>query len=102
MDGPYDLDAVMALPSGWAERVIAAPRVHAPGRVFAYDNGASYLLGVGLAERVGTSLGAFAEEALFAPLGMRDVRWLRGPDGHDVGCAHLRIRAQDLGVVGEL
>ena len=102
VDGPYDLDAVMALPGGWARRVIAAPRIHPPGRVFAYDNGGSYLLGVALAERVGMPLSAFAEQELFAPLGIRESEWLRGPDGYDVGCAHLRLRAPDLGRLGDL
>ncbi|HWG98271.1 MAG TPA: serine hydrolase [Pilimelia sp.] len=33
-DGPYEIDQVMALPRGWLDRVVAAPRTAAPGTAF--------------------------------------------------------------------
>jgi CubicO group peptidase (beta-lactamase class C family) len=102
VDGPWDIDAVMALPNGWLRRVAEAPRVHVPGRVFAYDNGGYLLLGAALAEVAGEPLSGFAARELFGPLGIREWRWLRSPEGVDVGAAHLRLRAGDLGRLAEL
>jgi CubicO group peptidase (beta-lactamase class C family) len=52
-DGPFDVDAVMALPGGWLERIAAAPAVTAPGTAFRYDNGGAHLLAAALERLVG-------------------------------------------------
>jgi CubicO group peptidase (beta-lactamase class C family) len=101
-DGPYDIDEVMALPSGWLERVTAAPRVGPAGAEFRYDNGASHLLGAALARLVGTSLSEYAARELFGPLGITRWFWPRDPDGLDYGFAHLRLSAGDLAKLGAL
>ena len=102
VDGPWDIDAVTALPGGQVARVASAPRTGTPGRAFRYDNGAAHLLSAGLAQVVGRSVAEYAETELFAPLGVRDAVWPADPDGVSWGFAHLRLSADALGRLGEL
>jgi CubicO group peptidase (beta-lactamase class C family) len=98
----YDTDEVMGLPSGWVERMAAAPRIAAPGTRFHDDDGAAHLFGAALARLVGTSLSEYAAAELFEPLGVREWHWPRDPDGLDYGFAHVRLSAADLGALGRL
>jgi CubicO group peptidase (beta-lactamase class C family) len=95
-DGPFDIDAVMALPGGWLERIAAAPAVAPPGTAFRYDDGGAHLLGVALERLVGEPLAVYAERALFSPLGISDWHWPQDPDGHHLGFGHLRLPASVL------
>jgi CubicO group peptidase (beta-lactamase class C family) len=92
----------MGLPSGWLERMAAAPRIVAPGTRFQYDDGAAHLFGAALATLVGTSLSEYAAAELFEPLGVQEWHWPRDPDGLDYGFGHLRLSAADLGALGRL
>ncbi len=100
--GPWDVDAVTALPGGQVARVASAPRTDPPGRVFRYDNGAAHLLSAGLSAVLGRPVAEFATAELFAPLGIADPPWAADPDGVPYGFAHLRLSAGDLGRLGEL
>lgn len=101
-EGPWEIDEVMARPSGWVDWILAAPRRHEPGLEFAYDNGAAHVLGAALAAATGAPLSAFAHEWLFAPLGISEYEWPRDPDGRDYGFGHLRLRPRELATIGLL
>ena len=100
--GAWDIDEVMARPSGWVDWLLGAPRLHEPGTRFAYDNGAAHVLGAALAAAVGRPLSDYAAEHLFAPLGIGEWDWPRDPDGLDYGFGHLRLRPRDVAKLGEL
>ena len=102
VDGPWDIDAVTALPGGQVARVASAPRTGVPGLAFRYDNGATHLLSAGLAQVLGCPVAEYAAAELFAPLGIRDAVWTADPDGVSYGYAHLRLSADALGRLGEL
>ena len=102
VDGPWDIDAVTALPGGQVARVASAPRTDPPGRVFRYDNGAAHLLSAGLSQVLGRPVAEYAAAELFAPLGITDASWLADPDGVSYGFAHLRLSAASLGRLGDL
>jgi CubicO group peptidase (beta-lactamase class C family) len=102
VDGPWDVDAVTALPGGQVARVASAPRTDPPGSVFRYDNGAAHLVSAGLSAVLGRPVADFAAEELFAPLGIDAPVWLADPDGVTYGFAHLHLSAADLGRLGEL
>jgi CubicO group peptidase (beta-lactamase class C family) len=101
-DGAWEIDAVMARPSGWLRWILSAPRRTEPGVEFAYDNGAAHVLGAAVAAAVGSPLSRFAARELFAPLGIDTFDWPRDPDGHDYGFGHLRLRPRDLAALGAL
>ena len=101
-DGPWEIDEVIALPSGWREHVEAAPQLEPPGTSFRYDNAAVHLLGCALADAVGRSLADYAHEHLFGPLGIDAFEWPSDPEGYSWGFGHLRLRPRDLARIGEL
>jgi CubicO group peptidase (beta-lactamase class C family) len=102
VDGPYDMDEVATLPSGWVRRVAQAPRVDPPGRVFRYDNGAAHLLSAALTGALEEGVDVVAERELFDPLGIEGAGWLRDPEGIAVGPAFLSLSAGHLATLGRL
>jgi CubicO group peptidase (beta-lactamase class C family) len=60
------------------------------------------VLGVAIARATGIPLAAFAEEHLFAALGVADYRWPTDPDGAPLGYGHLELRPRDLVCLGQL
>ena len=101
-DGPWDVDAITALPGGQVGHIAAAPQLDPPGRRFRYDNGSTHLLSAAVSELAGESVADYAARELFGPLGIADADWLADPDGHSFGYAHLRLSAADLGRIGQL
>jgi CubicO group peptidase (beta-lactamase class C family) len=101
-DGPFEIDEVMALPTGWLDRIAAAPQLDPPGTRFRYDNGGAHLLGAALSAVVGMPMAGYAEPRLFEPLGITGWRWPRDPDGYHYGAGHLRLAAADLSKLGRL
>jgi CubicO group peptidase (beta-lactamase class C family) len=100
--GTWELDAVMALPAGWAAHWLDAPQVETPGKKFRYDDGAYHLLGAALVERLRCPLADYAAERLFAPLGIQDWFWPSDPDGLHLGFGHLCLDRPALGALGRL
>jgi CubicO group peptidase (beta-lactamase class C family) len=101
-DGSYDIDAIADAGGSWVEGVLGAPLHGAPGTAFAYNNGATHVLGAMVATATERSLARFAEERLFAPLGILAYRWPRDPEGNALGYGHLELRPRDLARLGEL
>ena len=101
-DGPWEIDEVIALESGWRAHIEAAPQLDEPGTRFRYDNGAVHLLGCALADAVGRSLADYAGEHLFGPLGIDRFEWPSDPEGYSWGFGHLCLRPRDLARIGEL
>ena len=101
-DGPYDVDEVTAIDSGQLRRIAEAPQEAPPGAEFRYDNGASHLLATSLDRVLPVPLADFADEALLAPLGVRDRHWLTDADGIPWGFGHLSVSADALARLGHL
>lgn len=80
------------------ERPIARP----PGEAWTYSGGATALLGGLIARGSGQRLGDFAENRLFAPLGIGSFAWTRGPNGEEAAASGLRLRPRDLAAIGQL
>jgi CubicO group peptidase (beta-lactamase class C family) len=80
------------------ERDIVAP----PGTRFIYSGGATALLGEVLVRSTGLALDAFAEEALFKPLGIERSEWRRDSRERVTPYGGLRLRPRDLAKVGRM
>ena len=101
-DGPWDVDAVTALPGGQVRHVALAPQQDRPGSGFRYDSGASHLLSAAAGEVLGEPVSAFAARELLAPLGIPAPEWRTDPDGVPFGFAHLGLSGAELGTLGQL
>jgi CubicO group peptidase (beta-lactamase class C family) len=79
-----------------AQTLAARARVNKPG-TFSYDSGSYDLLADMLERATGMRIARYAQRRLFAPLGIRDVRW---PGGR--GASGLLLRPRDLLAFGAL
>ena len=55
--------------------VLGRPVADEPGSTFSYNSGLPTVLGYVISRATGQSLGSYAREALFEPLGIADVEW---------------------------
>ena len=81
--------------------VLEQPSARAAGAAYNYNGGLTALLGAILEKVLGHPIDVFAKEALFEPLGILDIEWIRYDDGtpHAGG---LRLRPRDLAKFGQL
>jgi CubicO group peptidase (beta-lactamase class C family) len=82
--------------------ILDRPIVAAPGTRWTYSGGAVALLGTLIARGSGTTLQAFARQALFAPLGIDRFEWAEGKDGVASAASGLRLCPRDLLRIGTL
>lgn len=76
--------------------------VDAPGSTFRYCQIDVYLLSAILAKVSGMNTMAFAEQYLFAPLGITNVDWNTSAEGLPLGFAGLRLDTQGMAKIGYL
>ena len=81
---------------------LAQPLVAAPGSTFHYSNAGAHLLGAALAGAAGQDLAAFAQEALWTPLGIATPHWPRDPQGRPFASGGLHLTPRDLLRLGQL
>lgn len=77
---------------------IAAPQ----GQVYVYNSGGSHIIGLMVAAAAGMPLEAYAQEALFAPLGITMHGWRRTPQGEVIGGYGLQLVPEDMARFGYL
>jgi len=82
--------------------ILSKPITAPPDMVWTYNGGGTDLLGA-IIERVsGKSLEAFAQEALFVPLGISDWEWMKYRNEKIASAVGLRIRPRDAAKIGQL
>ena len=102
VDGPWEIDAVAALPSGHVAHIANAPQLHPPGTRFTYDNGGPHLVSAAASEILGEPVSDYAARHLFTPIGLSDLEWPTDPEGYPTGSDGLRLSADALGALGQL
>ena len=73
-----------------------------PGTGFFYDSGAPHVLSAIIQETTGKTLQEYAQEKLFAPLGITDITWETDPRGITLGCTGLVLSPRDMAKIGYL
>ncbi len=82
--------------------VLELELLNEPGSTFQYSSGVSILLGAVVKEVSSLYADAFAEEYLFAPLGIEDYFWWSYPDGNVQTGGGLYMRPRDMAKLGQL
>lgn len=85
-----------------AGQFYAAPLRHAPGEVFEYSNGSTYMLGRAVAAVAGQSVRDFLLPTLFEPLGILNPLWATCRAGHSFSAYGLHLRTDELARMGRL
>ncbi|MBN2392037.1 MAG: serine hydrolase [Anaerolineae bacterium] len=86
----------------WVQFVLDRPMVAEPGSQFNYNSGCSHVLSAIIAERSGDLTQDFAQERLFAPLGIKNFNWDRDAKGLAIGGWGLQITPRDMARFGYL
>lgn len=82
--------------------VFQKPFAFAPDAVFNYNGGGTDLLGKVIEKASGARIDAFANEALFGPLGITDWQLKDYRNGKQATAAGLRLRPRDTAKLGQL
>lgn len=78
------------------------PLAHTPGTVWNYSSGDAMLLSGVLAQATGMSAGAYAQQVLFGPLGMKQVEWWTDAAGHTLTYCCTDTTSRDFARLGLL
>jgi CubicO group peptidase (beta-lactamase class C family) len=101
-DAPPETMLQMARSRDWVGFVLDRPMTQPPGRAFNYDSGTWHLLSAVLTKKTGMDTLAYARQALFAPLGIREATWRQDPQGIRVGGFGLFLQPRDMAKIGYL
>jgi CubicO group peptidase (beta-lactamase class C family) len=78
------------------------PVAHPPGSAWNYSTLDTQLIAAVMREATGAPLSAFAEEQLFAPMGVGPTEWLADATGGTIGGQNLRMTPRDMAKLGLL
>ena len=73
-----------------------------PGTLFAYNNGATYVLGALVQRVTGEPLSRYLQPRLFDPLGIDPPFWHAHPPERELGFSGLHLRTEDVARFGQL
>ncbi len=98
----FTMEMAYAVHGDGIAHILRKPLIHVPGSVFNYQDCDPHLLGAALERLTGMSLRAFAQQHLFAKLGIRDYVWQAHADGTTYGAYGLYLTPRDMARVGKL
>ena len=82
--------------TSWIDEFMKIPVPHKPGTRFQYSSATSFMLSALVTRTSGVSLHDYLAPRLFAPLGMRSVKWDVGPEGINPGGNGASAVTEDL------
>ena len=86
----------------WLQTMLDLPMATQPGERFNYCTGCSHLLSGILERATGMDAFEFAQQNLFAPLGITQVQWSRDTGGTPIGGWGIQLSPYDLARFGYL
>lgn len=98
----FSLDMAHGSGGNRIRHILDKPLVAAPGSRFEYQDCDPHLLSACLSSAADRNLSRFADEALFAPLGIHDRVWLTDQDGLTYGAYGLYLRPRDFAKIGQM
>ncbi|MDQ3396803.1 MAG: beta-lactamase family protein, partial [Deinococcota bacterium] len=86
----------------WIKGFLALPPERAPGTVFTYNNGATFMLSAILEKLAGTKLLDYLRPRLLEPLGVTEAYWHENPQGITLGFTGLHLTTEAVARFGQL
>ena len=95
------IDGMRAHPD-WVQGALDRPMAAEPGTTFCYDSPGMHILSAILQDATGMTALEFAQQYLFAPLGIQDAIWDIDPQGYNRGWADLYLTPESVAKIGYL
>ena len=92
----------MVASENWVRTFLGAPIAHAPGSVFMYNSGATYMCSAIVQQVTGQRMLQFLTPRLFEPLGITGATWEQCPMRRDTGGWGLSVPTEALAKFGQL
>ncbi|MDR2514647.1 MAG: serine hydrolase [Christensenellaceae bacterium] len=86
----------------WVHYYLNQPFARAPGSVYVYDTGNTYLLSAILQKRTGQTLLDYLKPRLLGPLGYKNPQWFTCPRGVTLGGGGLHLSLEEIARFGQL
>jgi CubicO group peptidase (beta-lactamase class C family) len=86
----------------WVKTFLSLPIEHAPGEVFLYDTGATFMLSAIVQKVTGQKVVDYLQPRLFAPLEIHEKTWDENPFGVNTGGWGLSVTTETLAKFGQL
>lgn len=99
---PRNSEIAMEMADDRYRFILDRPMVSPPGKTWSYNGGAVAILAKLISEGTGQSIEHFAQQKLFAPLGITEFEWVKGSDGVPSAASGLRLTASDLAKIGTM
>jgi CubicO group peptidase (beta-lactamase class C family) len=94
------LDRIAQNPD-WVKGFLSLPPEQAPGSIFCYNNGATFMLSAIIQKLTGMKLLDYLRPRLLGPLGITG-RWDETPQGMNLGFSGFHITAESIAKFGQL
>jgi CubicO group peptidase (beta-lactamase class C family) len=88
--------------SDWVQFALDRPMTHTPGSHWVYCSPVSHLLSAIITESSDMTMQEFAQDVLFAPLGITESLWTSDPQGYNLGWGDLFLDPLDAAKLGYL
>ena len=99
---PKNASSLMEASFDWVQFTIGRPMAQEPGARFKYNSGATQLLSHIFTRATGKDIEEYAQQHLFAPLGIERYYWKRSPSGLADTEGGLYLRPRDVAKIGYL
>ena len=93
---------IMERGDNWAKNFLAIPPEQAPGSIFNYNSGATYMLAAILHKLTGMTLLEYLQPRLLEPLGITKTYWSSDPKGIHIGFSGLHVVTESIANFGQL
>lgn len=92
----------MTSDADWIRGALGVPPEQAPGSIFTYNQGATFLLAAIVQKLTGQTLVDYLRPRLFDPLGIENVYWQQNPQGINFGYSGFHATTDAIARLGQL
>jgi CubicO group peptidase (beta-lactamase class C family) len=96
------LNRMFEISEDWTKAFLSLPPEQAPGSIFCYNNGATYLLSAIIQKVTGMKLLNYLRPRLLEPLGITQARWDENARGINYGFSGLHVTTETIAKLGQL
>jgi CubicO group peptidase (beta-lactamase class C family) len=94
--------AVKINSNNWVKGFLSLAPERAPGSVFTYNNGATFMLSAIIQKLTGMKLIDYLRPRLLEPLGITQARWDENPQGINLGFSGFHVTTETIAKFGQL